>query len=105
MRTAVLIAVSFALAPGLTAQRPTSPDSMQRQMQQASQMMVPMMQQMAVVMMEGTLTALAKPENADRLADFTRHYYDALIKRGFTKEEALQIVLSTGFPHVPSAGR
>ena len=105
MRTAVLIAVSFALAPGLMAQRPTSPDSMQRQMQQASQMMVPMMQQMAVVMMEGTLTALAKPENADRLADFTRHYYDALIKRGFTKEEALQIVMSTGFPHAPSAGR
>jgi len=32
--------------------------------------MVPMMSQMASVILESTLTALAKPENAERLADF-----------------------------------
>ena len=105
MRTAVLLTVPLLLAPRLMAQRPTPPDSMRRQMQEASQMMVPMMQQMAVVMMEGTLTALAKTENAERLADFTRNYYNALIKRGFTKDEALQIVMATGIPRAPSGGR
>jgi hypothetical protein len=105
MRIAVLLLGALLLAGPLTAQQPTMPDSMRRQMQQASQMMVPMMQQMAIVMMEGTLTALAKPENADKLADFTRHYYDALIKRGFTKDEALQIVMATGVPHAQAPGR
>jgi len=36
------------------------------------------MSQMAAVMLESTLTTLAKPENAERLADFTKNYYDSL---------------------------
>ena len=34
----------------------------------------------------------------DRLAAFTRHYYEALIRQGFTKDEALQIVAGLGIP-------
>ena len=105
MRVAVVIvALSLPIAP-LTAQQPARGDSMAQQMQQASMMMVPTMQQMAVVMLEGTLTALAKPENAERLADFTKHYYDALVRRGFTKDQALQIVMAVGVPHPATAGR
>jgi hypothetical protein len=88
------------LAHPAAAQQPVNPDAAQMQ-----QMMGPMMAQMATVMLESTLTVLAKPENAERLADFTKHYYDALIKRGFTKEEALQIVVATGFPKPMSPGR
>lgn len=45
-------------------------------------------------MMAGMIDLLARPETADKLASFTRNYYDALVKKGFTKEEALRIVSS-----------
>jgi len=51
------------------------------------------------------LRVMARPENADRLATFTRNYYDALIRKGFTREQALQIVIATGMPRMPNAGR
>lgn len=81
------------------AQQP-SPDPAQMQ-----QLMVPMMSQMASVMLESTLTTLAKPENAERLAEFTKHYYDALLKRGFTKQEALQLVAAMGIPRPMAPGQ
>jgi hypothetical protein len=96
----VAAAALFLAADRVPAQQPTGPDITQMQ-----QSMAPMMQQMATAMLEGTLITMAKPENADRLADFTRHYYDALIKRGFTKDEALQIVVATGFPRSMMQGR
>lgn len=100
-RSVVLGAIAaLVLAHPASAQQPTNPDV--AQMQQA---MAPMMAQMATVMLESTLISLAKPENAERLADFTKHYYDALIKRGFTKEEALQLVIATGMPHPMAPGK
>jgi hypothetical protein len=98
-RSIGMVAVLVLFGHPVSAQQP-SPDAAQMQ-----QLMVPMMSQMATVMLESTLTALAKPENADRLADFTKHYYDALVKRGFTKEEALQLVAAMGFPHPMTPGR
>src|SRR6266566_7782420 len=53
------------------AQQPTA-EAVQMQ-----QMMVPMMSQMAAVMLESTLTTLAKPENAERLAEL----YQELLRR------------------------
>ncbi len=80
--------------------RPTgvAADWTQRRMQQIQSQMGPMMQQAATKMLEATLIAMAKPENAALLADFTRNYYEALIKRGFTPEQALQIVIAAGAP-------
>lgn len=43
-------------------------------------------------MMAGMVDLMARPETADKLATFTRNYYEALVKKGFTKEEALRIV-------------
>ncbi len=74
----------------------TSSQNPQQQMQQAQQMMGGMMG----MMIEGMAKSLAKPEVADYFATFTRQYYDALITRGFSKEEALQIVTATGLPGV-----
>jgi hypothetical protein len=48
------------------------------------------------------LKALAKPESADQLATFMKNYRDALLAKGFTREEALQIVRGTGMPSMPS---
>ena len=60
--------------------------------------MGPMMGNMMAQMMEGMAKTMAKPEMAEYFATFTRQYYDALITRGFSKEEALQIVTAAGLP-------
>jgi hypothetical protein len=39
-----------------------------------------------------------KPERAAQLAHFQRLYYDALIKEGFTKEEAIDIIKGSQAP-------
>jgi hypothetical protein len=58
--------------------------------------MGPMYETMTKGMIEGTLKALGDPENVERMAVFMRRYYLALIKQGFTKDEALQIVAGAG---------
>jgi len=93
----------LAAAPRATAQRPTNPDSAQQA--QMTSMMGPMMGQMMEAMMEGMLRVMSKPESAERLATFTHNYYSALIRKGFTKEEALQIVIAAGLPKMPSGMR
>ena len=91
------IALMLCLPSRVQAQQ-TATDSTRARMEMASQMMVPMMGQMMVVGMEAMLKALNKPDNVELLASFTRSYYDALVKKGFTKQEALQIVVRTGMP-------
>ena len=103
----VIFAVgTLVCAPRLASgQQPTKADSMRAQMEQTSAMMRPMMGQMMEAMMEGMLKVMEKPENAERLATFTRNYYDALIRKGFTKEQALEIVIASGMPRLPSGPR
>lgn len=104
-QTFLVVLGLFVGSTQTSAQQPVKPDSVQAQMEQASVMMAPMMGQMTQFMVEGTLKAMAKPENVELLATFTRNYYDALRRKGFTKEEALQIVVATGIPRMPSGGR
>jgi hypothetical protein len=73
-------------------------DSMQEMMGAQMEMMTPMWAKMAEASITSTFAALSKPEAAERLAAFTRNYYNALLKKGFTKDEALRIVTSTGIP-------
>ncbi len=57
------------------------------------------MTNMAEAMVGAQLKVLSKPETAEQLATFTHNYYEALVKKGFTKSEALQIVTSVqGLP-------
>ena len=49
-------------------------------------------------MISAKLKFYAQPETANAIAAFTRNYYDALIKRGFTEEQALKIVSTVGVP-------
>jgi hypothetical protein len=69
---------------------------------QIMQMMGPMMGGMMTGMIDAMLAVMAKPETADKLATFTKNYHDALMAKGFSKEEALRIVISVGIPSVPS---
>jgi hypothetical protein len=104
VQTVLVLGLGAAAARSAGAQQPTaSPDSVQRAMEQASVMMVPMFARMAEITLETTLKTLAKPENVDRLAAFMHQYYVALTKQGFTKSEALQIVIAAGLPTAPGA--
>jgi len=66
------------------------------------QMMMPMMRQMMESMMDGLFAFLARKESAEKLALFKKNFYDALLTQGFTKEQAMQIVIATGMPSMPS---
>jgi len=65
---------------------------------QALQQMGPMMGMMMKGMMRAMLDFLSEAETADKMATFTKNYYDALIKKGFTPEQALKIVIGQGIP-------
>jgi hypothetical protein len=62
------------------------------------QTMMPMFSQMMAAMLQGTLDVLARPETAEQLATFDRNYLDALLHHGFSRDEALRIVVSVGLP-------
>ena len=61
--------------------------------------MGPMMAQMAHAMMQAQLGVLARRETADQMATFAKNYFDALVAKGFTREEAMRIVLAHGIPN------
>jgi hypothetical protein len=44
------------------------------------------------------MSALAKPETAEKMARYVKNFQNALIKEGFSKEEALKIVTSMPLP-------
>lgn len=61
-----------------------------------------MFTQMMSAQMQSTLDFFAREDVADKLAKFTRNYYTALMKHGFTKDEALIIITSNkGLPQFP----
>ena len=62
--------------------------------------MGPMMGEMMSSMLKSLSKTLAEPQIAQNYATFVRNYYQALIDRGFSAEEALKIVSSTGLPNV-----
>ena len=62
--------------------------------------MGPMMWEMMSSMLKSMSKTMAEPQIAQNLATFTRNYYQALMDRGFTEEQALKIVTSTGLPNL-----
>ena len=50
--------------------------------------------QMIKAVMQVQFNLLAESGTADKLATYTRNYYDALRERGFTKQESLNIVMN-----------
>lgn len=110
--TPILFLAVLALAgvPDLQAQvRPdsarTAAGTMQPPMEAQYEDMVgmaPMVGQMMQVMMRSILQTLALPESTELLATFTRNYFDALIAKGFSRDEALRIVMAHGIPAMPT---
>ncbi|GEM_PF-1652269 len=80
--------------PSQRQQKEPSPEEMQKMM---GAMLTPMADMMGL-MLEGMAKTMAKKEIAEYFATFTRNYFDALIARGFTEEQALKIVTASGIP-------
>ena len=76
-----------------------SPDPDHR-IEDMSKRMTPMFGDMVQSMMQGKLKVFAQPETTTLLAKFVKNFYDDLIEQGFTKEEALRIVIAFGFPAI-----
>jgi hypothetical protein len=55
-------------------------------------------------MMDALIEVLERPETAERLATFARNYYEALLGKGFTSEQALRLVIAIGFPALSGGG-
>lgn len=80
-------------------QRQPTAEEMREMMQGV---MGPMMGEMMSSMLQSMAKTMADPQVAQNLASFTRNYYQALMDRGFSDEEALKIVTSSGFPSLGS---
>ena len=95
---AVLMSFSVLSAQAQAQQKPPSPEDMQKIMDATMGAMVPMMGRMTEVTIEAQLKVAERPETANRVATFKKNLYDALLKQGFTAEQAMQITLVTPPP-------
>ena len=95
---AVLLSLGVLSAQAQAQQKPPSPEDMQKIMDATLGAMVPMMGRMTEVTIEAQLKVAERPETADRIAAFKKNLYDALLKKGFTGEQAMQITLVTSPP-------
>jgi hypothetical protein len=107
-RDASLAAVALSLLIALvtasaSAQQPPPkpPAGLDPQsLSQALGQMSPLYEAMSQASLEGSLKVMERPENVTRMAVFARRYYEALIKQGFSREEAIQIAAGAGSPAV-----
>jgi len=104
---ATLLGCSMCIAYAQTQspQKQPSPEDMQKVMDATMGAMVPMMGRMTEVMIEAQLKIAEKPETAQRLATFKRNLFDALVKKGFTQDQAMQITLTTALPSAAPSGK
>ena len=99
-RAAVTIAITGLLVTQPRTARAQQPPSSSpaEQFRQMQEMMGPMMRANMQSMMEAALAVLARKETAEQLALFARNYLDALVAKGFSREEALRLVAA----HTPT---
>lgn len=67
--------------------------------------MVSAMGKMTEAMLEAQLKVAERPETAERVAAFKRNLFDALVKKGFTSAQAMQITLATTIPSAAPSGK
>jgi hypothetical protein len=98
MLTLLVLGLALLSAAETSQAQQPSPQELQQM-----EMMIPMMGKMMDSMYTSVLRTYAKPETAAQLATFMKNYRDALVAKGFTKEEALEIVKAAGIPAMPSS--
>jgi hypothetical protein len=95
---AVLIHSAGTYAQDAPPQHPPAPQDMQKIMDATFCAIVPMMARMTEVMIEAQLKFATLPDTADRIATVKKSPYDPLLKKGFTANQALQVVVATNAP-------
>ena len=101
---ALAIALALGALPTLSlAQTPTAPlssrdEEIRRLMESSSNAMVPSAARTADAVLDAELKFAERPDTALRVASFKRNLYEALVKKGFSAEQAMQIVLNTPLP-------
>jgi hypothetical protein len=101
MKKVFVYALFLALVSVTHAQetRPQpSPEQVREQMEAAFGAMAPFMGKMMEAMIEAQLTVVSKPASAEKMAQYVKNFYEALLKQGFSKHEALRIVTSISMP-------
>lgn len=102
--SALVIALTLgALSTLSMAQTTTTPPSsrdeeIRRLMESTSNAMVPSAARMADAVLDAELKFAERPDTAVRVASFKHNLYEALQKKGFSAEQAMQIVLHTPLP-------
>ena len=94
----LLFAFAGVKAEGQIAGSQSSVQDEQRSMENESPAENPRGSNLDGERMDSLVSYLARRETAMRLAAFTRNYYVALVKNGFSEKEALQIVIYSGIP-------
>lgn len=77
---------------------PPNPEQMRQIMDATMSAMIPYISKMMEAMIKTQLNVVSQRESAEKLAIYARNFYDELIKQGFSKQEALQIVTSFSIP-------
>jgi len=92
---AIALVLSMLATKPALSQTPSAFDTtaMKAMMRQGLSVVQSNMVEAELSRMELSLEFLSQPHTAELLAAFTKQYYDALISGGFTKEQALQIVI------------
>lgn len=109
MILAVAATVTCTYAFAQNAQAPTEKPMAKPVQNQPPQMrnmmdeMGPMWEKMMEAMVSAQMRAAVKPEIPEAIATFKRNLYDALRKKGFTAQEAMQIVTNTPLPAGPGS--
>ena len=111
LSSAFVIAISLSTVSTLSvSQTSTSPlsardEEIRRSMESSSNAVVPSAARTADAVLDAELKFAERPDTALRMASFKRNLYEALLKKGFTADQAMQIVLHTPLPSSSSAAR
>jgi uncharacterized membrane protein YgcG len=103
VRPIVLLSLLCAslCASAQTPQRP-SPEEMLRVTDSATAANLATLERTTEAQLNAQLKTAERPETAERIASFKKNLFDALRRKGFTAEQAMQVVVATP---LPSTGR
>lgn len=112
MKFQTLASHGFVLACLVASQAPAqspapqpalSPDDLQRRAAAVSATLTPLVSKTSEETAEAQFRIAERPETAERIAAFKKNLYEALRKKGFTAEQALELTVATSMP--PFSGR
>ena len=95
----LVVALAVAVISVANAQSPKPKTPVVDQIMNDVDSSVPIKFKVADIAVAAYVSALAKPETAERMARYVKNFQNALIKEGFTKEDALKIVTAMPLPN------